>query len=82
MQRCRRSLQRRRRGLRGCCLSRRRHAADLGLQAVVAGKTLLGFGDFAADLDVAGERIEQIVARLAALRVTAGGEGQRRGRQR
>ncbi len=43
------------------------HAADLGLQAVVAGQPRLRVGDLAADLDVPGQGIEQIVARLAAL---------------
>ena len=42
-------------------------ATHLGLQAIVAGEALLGLGDLAADLNVTRQRVEQIVARLAAL---------------
>ena len=53
-----------------------RHSTDLGLQAIVAGQPGLGFGDLAADLDVACQRVQKVVARAAA-RLGLGGAGER-----
>jgi hypothetical protein len=66
----------------GChrgCRCRGLHAADLGLQTIVAGQACLGFGDLAADLDVARQRVEKVVARPAT-RLGVGGAGERDGR--